>query len=52
MNDTEEDNYKKADEIAEKRMLDNLTWVLRFMRNYEEKKENERQRRIISEHYR
>lgn len=49
MNDKEEDDYKKQDKIEELRMIDNLAWVLRFMRNYEEKKERLKQFRITKQ---
>ena len=47
----ESDAYQKADKIEENRMLDNLDWVLKFMKNYEKKKEKLEEYRKISASY-
>ena len=47
----ESDKYQKEDQIEENRMLDNLDWVLRFMRNYEKKTEDSRKLREWNRFY-
>jgi hypothetical protein len=47
----EANNYLKEDDIEEKRMLDNLDWVLRFMRTFEKKKDDFRKRMEFRKQY-
>jgi hypothetical protein len=47
----ESEKYLKEDTIEENRMLDNLDWVLRFMRNYERKLDDSRKIREFNRFY-
>ena len=49
--DQEDDNFKNEDHNEEKRMLDNLDWVLKFMRTYEKKKEDFKRRMEFNRNY-
>jgi hypothetical protein len=47
----ESEKYLREDNIEENKMLDNLDWVLKFMKNYEKKKEKLEEYRKISASY-
>ena len=47
----ESDKYAKEDSIEENRMLDNLDWVLKFMKNYERKQDDSKKIREWNRFY-